>query len=46
MIEDELIALAVYAGAAVIAFGLYVWSKYVRSKFRALRCVRRRPQLR
>jgi hypothetical protein len=40
MNEDELFALAVYAGTALIAVGLYV-----RSNIRALRWARRRPQL-
>jgi hypothetical protein len=40
MNEDELVALAVYAGIALIAFVLYV-----RSNIRALRWNRRRLQL-
>lgn len=41
MIEDELIALAVYSGAALVALALYM-----RSSVRELRWARRRPQAR
>jgi hypothetical protein len=39
MNEDELIALAVYSGAAMIALALYL-----RSSVREARWARRRPQ--